>query len=95
MSNSIFNDNNIPLRHAEPEEHRRRLAIRLNASLPKDGSQPATQPIQLHSVAVADLPDAANWEGSFVYVNDESGGAVIAYSDGTNWRRTTDRAVAS
>jgi hypothetical protein len=31
----------------------------------------------------------------FVYCSDESGGAVPAFSDGTNWRRVTDRAVVS
>ena len=30
-----------------------------------------------------------------IYVSNESGGAVIAFSDGTNWRRVTDRAVIS
>lgn len=30
-----------------------------------------------------------------IYVTDEAGGPVPAYSDGTNWRRVTDRAVVS
>ncbi|MFC3119934.1 hypothetical protein ACFOHS_22780 [Jhaorihella thermophila] len=33
--------------------------------------------------------------GTLIYVSDESGGPVIAFSDGTNWRRMTDRAVVS
>lgn len=33
--------------------------------------------------------------GEIIYVSDESGGAVIAFSDGTSWRRVTDRAVIS
>jgi hypothetical protein len=33
--------------------------------------------------------------GQFVYCSDESGGAVPAFSDGTNWRRVTDRAIVS
>ena len=44
---------------------------------------------------VASLPPAALNEGLQVYVSDESGGAVLAFSDGTDWRRSTDRAVAS
>ena len=30
-----------------------------------------------------------------IYVSDEVGGAVPAFADGTNWRRTTDRAIVS
>jgi len=30
-----------------------------------------------------------------VMVTDESGGVVPAFSDGTNWRRVTDRAIIS
>jgi len=33
--------------------------------------------------------------GQFVYCTNESGGAVPAFSDGTNWRRVTDRAIVS
>lgn len=52
-------------------------------------------PLRLASYAVADLPPAADWTNGMVYVTDESGGAVPAFSDGTNWRRVTDRAVVS
>lgn len=48
------------------------------------------------SFAVAGLPDpAAMGAGCMIYVPDESGGAVMAFSDGTDWRRMTDRAVVS
>jgi hypothetical protein len=30
-----------------------------------------------------------------IYVSDETGGAVMAFSDGSNWRRITDRAIVS
>jgi hypothetical protein len=30
-----------------------------------------------------------------IYVSDETGGAVMAFSDGTNWRRVTDRQIVS
>lgn len=49
--------------------------------------------LQLTSHTVSSLPSAASWTGSMIYVSDEAGGAVPAFSDGTNWRRCTDRAV--
>lgn len=52
------------------------------------------QQIQLESYTVATLPTAAT-AGGMIYVSDETGGAVPAFSDGTNWRRMTDRAVVS
>jgi len=33
--------------------------------------------------------------GSSVYVTDETGGAVMATYDGSDWRRSTDRAIIS
>jgi hypothetical protein len=54
-----------------------------------------TYPLPLKSYAVADLPDAGIWTGAIVYVSNETGGAVCAFSDGTDWRRFTDRAVVS
>ena len=48
------------------------------------------------SLAVAALPSAAvAAAGALVHVTDESGGAVLAFSDGASWRRVTDRAVVS
>lgn len=46
------------------------------------------------SFVVASLPSAAQ-PGQMIYVSDETGGATMAFSDGTNWRRITDRAVVS
>lgn len=43
---------------------------------------------------VAELPDPAG-EKRWIYVSDESGGAIPAFNDGTNWRRATDRAIVS
>lgn len=43
---------------------------------------------------VAALP-SATVPGEIIFVNDETGGAVLAFSDGTNWRRVTDRAIVS
>ncbi len=48
------------------------------------------------SYTVATLPSASTvGAGAMVYVSNESGGPVLAFSDGTNWRRVTDRAVVS
>ncbi|MGJ8615499.1 MAG: DUF2793 domain-containing protein [Sulfitobacter sp.] len=53
-------------------------------------------PVQIGSYTVATLPDpAVIGAASMIYVSDETGGGVTAFSDGTNWRRTTDRAVVS
>ena len=63
------------------------------------GKQPASIP----SYTVADLPSASEWysaaarEGrsALIFVSNESGGAVPAFTDGSNWRRVTDRAIVS
>lgn len=50
----------------------------------------------LPSFTVAGLPSAGTaGAGRLVYVSNESGGAVPAFSDGAAWRRVTDRAVVS
>ena len=51
-------------------------------------------PVCIASYAVAGLPSAAQ-PGQLIHVSNESGGAVIAFSDGSNWRCVTDRAVVS
>lgn len=84
-----------PLAHPNPDEHRRQIAQRANASLPKNGTQPMTQPLVVSAFALADLPDASLWERGVVFVPDETGGATLAFSDGSDWRRVTDRAVVS
>lgn len=50
---------------------------------------------QAKSYTVVGLPAAATYPRGVIYVSNESGGAVLAFSDGTNWRRVTDRAVVS
>ena len=45
---------------------------------------------------VASLPSASSQgSGAIAFVTDESGGPVLAFSDGADWRRSTDRAVVS
>lgn len=48
------------------------------------------------SYTVATLPSAStHGAGAIIYVSNETGGAVPAFSDGSVWRRCTDRAVVA
>lgn len=52
--------------------------------------------VRVGQFTVASVPSAStSGAGAIIYVSNESGGAVIAFSDGTNWRRSTDRAIIS
>lgn len=46
------------------------------------------------SHVVASLPNVGGG-GGIILVTDETGGATLAFSDGTNWRRVQDRAVVA
>lgn len=85
----------VPREWPDEREHRRRLADRANSAFPKDGTEGMQAPAKLKSYTVATVPDATIYTGAIIYVSDETGGAVTAFSDGTNWRRTSDRAVVS
>lgn len=50
--------------------------------------------LQLDSSTVAGVPSASP-AGQMLYISDETGGAIPAFSDGTNWRRVSDRAIIS
>lgn len=53
-------------------------------------------PVRLGQFAKAGLPSAAaSGTGAVIYVSDDVGGPVLAFSDGASWRRVTDRAVVS
>ncbi len=60
-------------------------------------------PFLIQGYDVANLPSAADWGStassdafsSLIFIYNETGGAVLAFSDGTNWRRVTDRAIAA
>lgn len=49
--------------------------------------------VKLPIYTVATLPAVV--EGATIYVSDETGGAVPAFSDGLDWRRVTDRQIVS
>jgi Protein of unknown function (DUF2793) len=51
---------------------------------------------RLPSFTVADLPNAVTaGAGALAYVSNATGGAVLAFSDGSDWRRATDRAIVA
>ena len=50
-------------------------------------------PMILAEYTVTTLPTGVT--GAMIYVSNESGGAVPAFFDGTNWRRVTDRAIVT
>jgi hypothetical protein len=52
-------------------------------------------PVEFPQYTVSTLPDADVWTGHMIYVSNETGGATMAFSDGTNWRRIQDRAIVS
>ena len=53
-------------------------------------------PLPLRVYAVLGLPDPTQFiNGDYIFVSDETGGPIPAFSDGTNWRRVTDRAIVS
>ena len=58
------------------------------------GSERTVQFETFDTFTVGTLPSASP-AARMIYVSNESGGAVMAFSDGTNWRRLTDRAIVS
>ena len=52
--------------------------------------------LTLPQFTVAGIETASSTnKGQIAYISDEAGGATLAFSDGTNWRRLQDRAVIS
>ena len=49
----------------------------------------------LNEYTVLTVPTASSYQGGMIMVTDETGGYTPAFSDGTNWRRTSDRAIVS
>jgi hypothetical protein len=56
----------------------------------------ASGPVRVEGYTIAGLPAAnTSGAGAIAYVSNEAGGAVLAFSDGANWRRVTDCAIVS
>lgn len=49
--------------------------------------------LSIPAYTVSTLPSATNY--GIIQVTDEMDGSVLAFSDGSNWRRVTDRNVVS
>ena len=52
-------------------------------------------PVEFPRYTVSGVPDASAYVGHMIYITNETGGPNMAFSDGTSWRRVTDRAVIS
>ncbi len=66
----------------------------LNIAVSKGANSYTLLP-QLPAYTVATVPSAASFPYGLIYVTDETGGAVPAFSTGADWRRVTDRAIIS
>jgi hypothetical protein len=55
----------------------------------------ASKPVKMPSYTLATLPVATVGAGSMIYVSDATGGGVMCYSDGSNWKKVTDGATVS
>lgn len=59
--------------------------VRVNLSLPKDGSEPMTGPLTLAQYTVATRPAAASVPWAIIAVTDGGAGAECQMSNGTAW----------
>jgi len=67
----------------------------INLLAARTGGPRGSLGVALKDYTVSTLP-TTNEAGHLIYVTDESGGAVPAFSDSTGrWRRCTDRAIVS
>lgn len=55
----------------------------------------ATLLVQLKTYTVSTLPTASSYPRGLIYVSNQSTGAEPAFSDGTNWRIFSTRAIVS
>lgn len=77
---------------AELQRWAREVSQAVEKSLSRSSLDLTMSPMR--SYEVAGLPDPTGPK-RWIFVSDESGGAVPAFNDGTDWRRCTDRAVVS
>ncbi len=59
------------------------------------GDTTVTGVATLSEYTVLTVPTASSYQGGMIMVTDETGGYTPAFCDGTNWRRTSDRAIIS
>lgn len=75
----------VPVTATNQAEWTRQAANAINAMIGVVNVAPA------YSASALPAPE----KGRMAFVTDEAGGAVLAFGDGTAWRRVTDRAVVS
>ena len=51
--------------------------------------------LSIPAYTVITVPTATSAVAQIIYVSDETNGATLAFSDGTNWRRVQDLAIIS
>ncbi len=71
------------------------ISYRLNRVVALDGTDTMTGPLVVKTFTVATVPTASVWTQGIIYVSDETGGATLAFSNGTNWLRVQDRVIVS
>lgn len=86
------NANQFSLQALNDSENTFSDAIRVTRSAGDVSAVAIGGALGLPSYAKASLP-TASVVGRMIYVTDDVGGAVPAFSDGSNWRRVTDRAI--
>ena len=59
------------------------------------GEEIKASELTLPSYTVAGVPTASASTSQVIFVSNETGGATLAFSDGTNWRRLQDLAIIS
>lgn len=79
----------------DDREIRRIAWLTIAEALGLDVDTTSTLLFQAQTYTVSTLPAAATYPRGVIYVSNEAGGATLAFSDGTNWRRVQDRAVVS
>lgn len=82
-------------RDGSPDKMGQLLINAVNALIGRTGGILGQALGPLPEYTVATVPDAAANARCLIYVSDETDGAVVAFSDGSDWRRVTDRAVVS
>lgn len=60
-----------------------------------DVTTTATMIFQAPTYTVAGVPSASTYPRGVIYVSNEAGGATLAFSDGSVWRRCADRVQVS
>ncbi len=95
----LFNRGSQEFRIENSANLLRILANTSNTLLEFNGTTPASEtiksiiPFGLPPFAKASLPSVSVYANAMIIVTDDVGGLTPAFSDGTNWRRTSDRAI--